>query len=173
MVADGSMRPMSGMRRSSEPGHRRKFLVIIDDSPECDRAVYFASRRAQRTGGKLVMLFVLAPGDFQHWLGVENIMRAEAQDEARRILGEFAEKARKWAEIEPELVIREGNHADEVLKLIAEDEDIAILALAAGTGKEGPGPLISSIVTRAAGTFPIPLTIVPGSLSDEEIQAVS
>jgi len=167
------MRAMSSKRRASEPGHRRKFLVTIDDSPECDRAVYFASRRAENTGGKLVMLFVMEPGDFQHWLGVENIMRAEAQDEARRVLGEFAEKARKWADVEPEMVIREGNRAEEVLKLIEDDEDIAILALAAGTGKEGPGPLVTSIVSRAAGSFPIPITIVPGSLSDEEIQAVS
>ncbi|MEJ8572718.1 universal stress protein [Microbaculum marinum] len=164
---------MISMRRSGEPGHRRKFLVVIDESPECDRAVYFASRRAQNTGGKLVMLFVMEPGDFQHWLGVENIMRAEAQDEARRVLGEFAEKARKWADVEPELVIREGNAAEEVRNLINEDEDIAVLALAAGTGKEGPGPLVSSIAARAAGDFPVPITIVPGSLSDEEIQAVS
>ena len=161
------------MRRSSEPGHRRKFLVVIDQSPECDRAVYFASRRAQRTGGKLVMVYVTAPGDFQHWLGVENIMRAEAQDEARSVLGEFAEKARQWAEVEPEMVIREGNLSEEVLKLIADDEDIAVLVLAAGTEKEGPGPLISSIVARSAGSFPIPITVVPGSLSDEDIQAVS
>lgn len=164
---------MNSKRRSGEPGHRRKFLVIIDDSPECDRAVYYASRRAQNTGGKLLMLYVLAPGDFQHWLGVENIMRAEAQDEARRVLGEFAEKARKWAEVEPEMVIREGNRADEVVNLIDEDADVSILVLAAATGKEGPGPLVSSIATKAAATFPIPITIVPGSLSDEEIQAVS
>jgi nucleotide-binding universal stress UspA family protein len=167
------MRAMSAKRRSSEPGHRRKFLVIIDDTPECDRAVYFASRRAKSTDGKVVMLFVMAPGDFQHWLGVETIMRAEGQDEARRILGEFAEKARDWAEVEPELVIREGNRSDEVVKLIEEDEDIAVLVLAAGTGKEGPGPLMTSIVTRAAATFPVPITIVPGTLSDDEIQSLS
>jgi nucleotide-binding universal stress UspA family protein len=164
---------MSAKRRSSEPGHRRKFLVVIDDTPECERAVYYASRRAHNTSGKLIMLYVLAPGDFQHWLGVENIMRAEAQDEARRVLGEFAEKARKWADVEPEMVIREGARSDEVLTLIDEDADISILVLAAATGKEGPGPLITSIATKAAATFPVPITIVPGSLSDEEIQAVS
>ncbi|TCT11967.1 nucleotide-binding universal stress UspA family protein [Tepidamorphus gemmatus] len=160
-------------RRSSEPGHRRKFLVVIDDTPECDRAVYFASRRARQTGGSLVMLYVMPPGDYQHWLGVETIMRAEAQDEARRVLGEFAEKARKWAGIEPELVIREGNRAEELLAVIEEDEDIVVLVLAASAGKEGPGPLVSAIVSRSAGTYPIPITIVPGSLSDEEIEALS
>ena len=167
------MPAMNTTPRSAEPGQRRKFLVVIDDTPECDRAVYYASRRTHATNGKLLMLYVLAPGDYQHWLGVENIMRAEAQDEARRILGEYAEKARKWAEVEPEMVIREGTRSDEVLKLIEEDSEISILVLAAATGKEGPGPLISSIVTKAAASFPIPITIVPGSLSDEEIQAVS
>lgn len=167
------MPAMSRVRRSGEPGHRRKFLVVIDETTECERAVYYASRRANRTGGTVVMLFVNAPGEFQHWLGVETIMRAESQDEARRVLGEFADKARKWAEIEPELVIREGNRSEEILALIEEDEDICILVLAAGSGKEGPGPLVSAVAGRGAAGYPIPVTIVPGTMSDEEIEAVS
>lgn len=170
---DGSMPIMIRMRRAGEPGHRRKFLVVIDDTPECERAVYYASRRALHTGGTLVMLFVIVPGEFQHWLGVESIMRAESQDEARRVLGEFAEKARKWAEIEPELVIREGTRDDEIIALIEADEDISILVLAAGTGKEGPGPLVSAVAGRGSIAFPVPVTIVPGNLSDEEIESLS
>ena len=161
------------MRRSALPGHRRKFLVIIDDTPECERAVYFASRRALHTNGIVVMLYVIEPGDFQHWLGVEAGMRAEAQDEARRVLGEFAEKMRVWTGSEPEFVIREGNRSDEIPAVIEADEDIAIIVLAAGTGKEGPGPLVSSIAAKGAVGFPIPITIVPGSMSDEEIDGVS
>lgn len=164
---------MTRKRRSSEPGHRRKFLVVIDDTQECERAVYYASLRALHTGGTLVMLFVIVPGEFQHWLGVETIMRAEAQDEARRVVGEFAEKARKWAGIEPQMVIREGVRSEEILTLIEEDEDIAILVLAAGIGSEGPGPLVSSFVGRGSTNFPIPITVIPGSMSDEEIQAVA
>ena len=164
---------MAKLRRSLEPGHRRKFLVVIDDSEECDRAVYFASRRAWHTGGGVVMLYVIAPGDFQHWLGVENIMRAEAQDEARRVLGEYSDKARAWAEVEPELVIREGSGPEEIHALIDSDTDIAVLVLAAATGSEGPGPLVSNLAGRVSGSFPIPITIVPGDLTDEEIEAVS
>ncbi len=164
---------MTRKRRSSEPGHRRKFLVVIDDTPECERALYFASLRALHTGGALVMLYVIMPGDFQHWLGVETIMRAESQDEARRVLGEFAEKARKWASVEPQIVIREGTPSEEIVSLIEEDEDIAILVLAAGVGKEGPGPLVSAFAGRSATSFPIPVTIIPGTMSDEEIQAVA
>jgi nucleotide-binding universal stress UspA family protein len=69
-------------------------------------------------------------------------------------------------------VIREGEKAQEVLNLIEDDEDIAILVLAAGTSKEGPGPLVSS-VSKNAGDFPIPVAIVPGHLSDEELDAMS
>ena len=62
--------------------------------------------------------------------------------------------------------------AEEILKLIDEDEDIGILTLAAGTGKEGPGPLVTNL-GKTAGSFPIPVAIVPGHLSDEELDAPS
>jgi len=138
---------MSRRRRSYEPGHKPKFLVVIDESPECDRAVYFASRRVARIGADLVMLLIIEPHDrHEQWLGV--------------------------AGLTPERAIREGEVADEILNLIEEDEDIAILVLAAGTGKEGPGPLVSSL-SKTAGAYPIPVAIVPGHLSDEELDAMS
>lgn len=160
-------------RRSYEAGHKPKFLVIIDDTPECDRALYFASRRAARIGGGVVMLRVIGTQDRnQQWLGVADIMKAEAHEEAKQVLDRAAERARKIARIKPERVVREGDTATEILNLIEEDEDIAILVLAAGTGKEGPGPLVSSL-GKTAGEYPIPVAIVPGHLSDEEIDALS
>jgi nucleotide-binding universal stress UspA family protein len=165
---------MSPSRASEVPEHRRKFLVVIDETPECDRAVYFASRRAARTGGKLVMLAVpTIGGGSQEWLGVGELMRAEAREEAERRLDEFAARARNLAGIDPERVVREGKKSEEILKLIQEDRDIAILVLAAGTGSEGPGPLVSSLAGTGAGTFPIPITIVPGHLSDPQLDALS
>lgn len=160
-------------RRSTEAGHKRKFLAVIDDSPECSRAVVYAARRAERTSGALILLYVIEPGDFQHWIGVENIMRAEAMDEAETTLARFADIARRHSSVEPELTIREGVRAEQINHLIAEDEDIAILVLAAGMDKEGPGPLVSSIAGRLAATFPVPITIVPGALTDEEIAAIA
>ena len=163
---------MVSKRLSREAGHRRKFLAIIDDTPECERAVAYASRRAQSTGGTLVLLYVVEPGDFQHWLGVEKIMREEAAATAHAALDTHATKVRETLGIEPELVVREGNATEEIHKLIEEDQDIAILVLAADTGKEGPGPLVSS-VCKNAGDFPIPVAIVPGHLSDEDLDAMS
>jgi nucleotide-binding universal stress UspA family protein len=164
---------MAAKRRSSEAGHRRKFLVVIDDTPECVRAVRFAARRAEHTDGAVVLLYVIGPADPQSWAGVENIMRAEAMEAAEASLGRYADMIRGWNGIEPEPVIREGNRSEEIVKLIETDEDIAILVLAAGTDKEGPGPLVAALAGKASGTFPVPITIVPGNLDDEAIAAIS
>ena len=164
---------MVAIRKSNEEGHRRKFLVVVDETPECDRAIVYAAKRAARTGGVVTLLFIIAPGDFQHWLGVEDIMRAEAQEEAEATLAKASERVRSVARTEPETVVREGSAAEEIMELIEADADIAILVLAASTGSEGPGPLVSSIAGKAAGTFPIPVTIVPGNLDDDSIAALA
>ena len=164
---------MSIKRRSYEAGHSPKFLVVIDDTPECDRAVYFASRRALRTGASVLMLRVIETQDRnQQWLGVADIMKAEAHEEANAALDRAGARANGAAGITPERVVREGGRSEEILKLIDEDEDIALLVLAAGTGKEGPGPLVASL-GKIAGTFPIPIAVVPGQLSDEDLDAMA
>ena len=164
---------MSRKRRSYEAGHKPKFLVVVDETEECDRAIYFAARRAVRIGGAVVLLRVIETEDRnQQWLGVADIMKAEALEEANAALDRAGARANGAAGITPERVVREGDRSEEILKLIDEDEDIALLVLAAGTGKEGPGPLVSSL-GKMAGTFPIPIAVVPGQLSDEELDAMA
>lgn len=164
---------MSRKRRSYEAGHKPKFLVVVDDTPECDRAIYFASRRCARIGGLVVMCRVINTLERnQQWLGVADIMRQEAQDEARTVLAQAAARARNIAGISAEQVIREGDVSEEILKLIEEDDDIALLILAAGTGKDGPGPLVSALA-KAAGSYPIPIAVVPGHLTDDELDAMT
>ncbi len=164
---------MSSKRSSYEAGHKRKYLVVIDDTEECDRAVYWAAKRAGRTKSQIVMLRVIETAErSQQWLGVADIMQAEALEAANTVLDKFAARIKKIARIAPDRVIREGNTAAEITKLIDADADIGILVLAAGTGKEGPGPLVSNLA-KTAGQFPIPFAIVPGHLSDEDIDASS
>ena len=163
---------MVSRRLSRESGHRRKFLAIIDDTPECERAVAYASRRALSTGGILVMLYVIETADFQQFMGVEKVMRAEALERATTALGKFEEKLRGIAELEVETVIKEGTKPEEIHRLIDNDQDVAILVLAAGAGKDGPGPLVQSLAGRGPA-FPIPVTVVPYDLSDEDIAAVA
>jgi nucleotide-binding universal stress UspA family protein len=160
-------------RRSYEAGHKPKWLVVIDDTPECDRAVYFTARRAARVGAGVIMLRVIETEDHnQQWLNVADIMKAEAHEEANTILDRYATRANGIAGVTPERVVREGSTGDEILKLIEDDEDIAILVLGAGMGKDGPGPLVTS-VGKIAGDYPIPLAIVPGHLTDEELDALT
>jgi nucleotide-binding universal stress UspA family protein len=164
---------MSRRRRSYEAGHKAKYLVVVDDTPECDRAMYYASRRAARVGVSVVLLRVIETRDHgQQWLGVADIMRAEAHEEANAMLATFAARSNGIAGITPECVIREGEVPEQILKLIEEDEDISVLVLAAGVGPEGPGPLVSSL-GATAGAFPIPVAIVPGHLTDEELEAMA
>ena len=163
---------MSRRRRSYESGHKPKWLVVIDDTPECDRAIYFAARRAARVGAGVVMLRVIETAERnQQWLGVADIMKAEAHEQANADLDRAAGRVNGVAAITAERVIREGTVADEILGLIEDDEDIAILVLAAAQGAE-PGPLVAS-VAQTAGDYPIPVAIVPGHLNDEELDAMT
>ena len=128
---------------------------------------------AGRTKSQIVMLRVIEPGERnQQWLGVADIMKAEAMETANKELDKYAERAKKLTKLAPDRVIREGVTAEEIVKLIDEDEDIGILVLAAGTGKEGPGPLVSHI-GKSAGTFPIPVAIIPGHLTDDDLGTMS
>ena len=164
---------MSGKRQSYEAGHRPKFMVVVDKTPECARAVHFASRRAARTGASMIMLSVVDPPDNFEWIGVGEAMVEEAREAAEKLLEEAAREARNAAGVEPEQVIRVGDRAEEIIRLIREDEDISFLVLAAGSSKDGPGPLVSTLAGRAVATFPVPIVIVPGSLTDEEIDALA
>ncbi|MDM9619305.1 universal stress protein UspA [Rhizobium sp. AC44/96] len=163
---------MVSKRLSRLEGHRRKFMAVIDDTPECQRAVHYAGRRAKNSNGGLVLVYVIPDGDFQQWLGVEEIMRAEAREEAEAVVAKSAQLVRETIGIEPEVVIREGSAAEQINAVIEEDRDIAILVLAASSAKEGPGPLVSSVAGRGAA-FPIPVTVLPDTLTDEELDALA
>ena len=148
----------------------RKFLVVVDKSPECRVAVRFAARRAQHTGGRVTLLCVAATVDFQQWKGVEEIMTDEAHQDAEALVYDAAKTINELTGITSELVIEHGEAREALMNLIRGDRDISILVLASGTSKEGPGPLVSLFATKVQ---PIPVTIVPGNLSDEEVDELA
>lgn len=152
---------------------RRKFLVVVDKSPECKVAIRFAARRAEHTHGIVTLLVVIGTADFQHWRSVEEAMREEAIEEAEKLLHDAAREVNRIAGLFPEYVMLEGKSRECVLKLIKDDADISILVLASSTAREGPGPLVASVAQQAALAFPIPVTIVPGGLSDEAVDALA
>ena len=151
----------------------RIFLVVVDATEEMHLALRFACRRAHRTGGRVALLYIMEPADFQHWMAVEERMREERRAEAERILHDFAALVNELTGATPVLYVREGGPDDEIVKLIEEEPGISILVLGAGTDKKGPGPLVTSLAGKLSGRFPIPITIVPGNLSEEQIDALT
>lgn len=150
----------------------RKFLVVLDDSRECLNAMRFAAMRAAHTGGGVQILSVIPPDEFNHWIGVGEVMRAEARERIEAHFNVFAKWMRDKQGVDPQLVIREGEPLDEILAQVTEDREIGVLVLGAGTGRKGPGPLVTAM-TKSAGTLPIPMTIVPGELSKEQLEAIT
>ncbi len=150
----------------------RKFLVVLDDSRECLNAMRFAALRAAHTGGGVQILSVIPPDEFQHWMGVADLMRAEARERIEAHFEVFAKWMRDKQGIDPELVIREGDPMTEILAQVRDDPSIGILVLGAGNEKSGPGPLVTQL-TRNSGDLPIPITIVPGEMSKERLERIA
>ena len=153
-----------------ETEYKRKFLVVIDETEECDRALTFAAFRVKRTGGTVVLVTVIPKPEFIG-MGVEDVLRAEAVEEAERNLDERLARIKEIGDVRAESVIREGNGPEQIEQLIDKDHGIAILVLAASKSTEGPGPLVTHFAARA-NALPIPVTIVPGRMSDDEIIAI-
>lgn len=150
----------------------RKFLVVLDDSRECLNAMRFAAMRAAHTGGGVCILSVIPPDEFNHWIGVGEVMREEARERIQAHFEVFAKWMRDRQGVDPELVIREGESVEEIMAQVREDQDIGVLVLGAGTDRKGPGPLVSQL-SKNSGSLPIPITIVPGHLTKEQLAAIT
>jgi nucleotide-binding universal stress UspA family protein len=158
----------------SDPASQpRVFLVVVDDSEEMRVALHYAALRARHTGGKVALLYVIEPSDLQQWIAVESLMREERREEAEALLQKLSSEVADLCGSLPVLYIREGRRRDELLALLEEEPSISILVLAAGTGPEGPGPLVTHLVGKMSGRMRVPITVVPGSLSDAQIAALT
>lgn len=157
----------------SDSAAERVFLVVVDETPEHRLAVHYAARRAAHTGGRLAMLYVIEPTERQHFRAIEELARAERREAAEEVLSRLCEEVAPIAGGVPIVYIREGRRREELLALIDEEPSISILVLAAATGPEGPGPLITTLAGKAVSRLRIPVTIVPGGLSVDQVEALS
>ncbi len=151
----------------------RIFLVVVDASKEMHKALLFASLRAKSTGGRVAMLYIQQPADFQHWLGVGEIMREEARDEGEALMQELSSEAHRLSDSFPIVYIKEGNPAEELFALLEEESSISVVVLATSPDSHGSDPIINAITGKRKSEMKVPFTIVPGSLSDKEIKAIS
>lgn len=153
--------------------NRRVFLVVVDDTPEQVAALRYASRRARSTGGRVALLRVIEPAEFQQFAAIGALMRDEARAEAETLLTRLAAEIEALSGDIPALYVREGTPRDEVIRLIADEPSISQLVLAADPGAGGPGPLVTALTGRYVGRLRVPVTIVPGSLTDPQIDQIT
>jgi nucleotide-binding universal stress UspA family protein len=160
---------------SEQPGRtdERVFLVVVDESPEMQKALRYACRRAKRTGGRVALLYVMEPPEGQQWGGVVDLMRQEARQQAEEVIARHADTAVSLTGQPPAIHIREGKSRDELIKLLTEDRSISVLVLGSSSSSEGPGPLVTAFSGKLGSQLRIPLTIVPGVLTEAEIDAIS
>ncbi len=151
----------------------RKFLIVLDDTPEMLNAMRYAAIRAAKTGGAVEMLAVISSEDFQHFMGVADVMRAEAQEKIEAHFQVFKDRMEKREGLTPTLAIREGDKIEAVLAHIRSDPEISVLVLGSGTEKGGPGELVTALTGRRIAEMRVPITIVPGTMTKEEIIAAT
>ena len=151
----------------------RVFLVVVDDSPERSVALRYACLRARKGGGRVALLRVIEPAEMVEWAGVGVMMQEERREEAEKMLSALAAEVNEITGGFPILLIREGEPREELLALMEEDPRISILVLAMAPGSGGPGPLITALTGRHAHRLTVPMTLVPGNLSEEELERVT
>jgi nucleotide-binding universal stress UspA family protein len=150
----------------------RKFLVVVDDSPEFEAALRYASRRARSTGGRVALLRVIPGGaEDAHWSGVRDDIERELREEAEALLNRLGTEAAERSGSAPVFLIESGEPQAAIRKVVGEDPEIKILVLAAGTGPRGPGPLVAAVLKQGGfGGRKLPVTIVPGELTEADIE---
>lgn len=146
------------------------FLVGVAPDAHSQVAARFAALRAQNSGGRVALLHVVQPPDFQHWAAVGDLMREETKAEAMQLLQDIADEVVKVTATQPRLHVREGRIGDEILKHVADDPTIDLLVVGAAPPDQGHGSLVSWLAGQLAGQLHIPLVVVPGNLTDRQLQ---
>jgi nucleotide-binding universal stress UspA family protein len=158
---------------AAENDAARTFLLVVDKSEEMRTALRFACRRVVHSGGSVALFHALPYIEFQHFSTISELMNHEAKTEAERLLQQLAAEVHRQTGKFPELFLRQGDTLPELTKVIAENAHISMLVLGAGTGTEGPGPIVSALSGKLSGKLDIPVTIVPGDLAEERIDALT
>ena len=150
----------------------RFFLVVVDETEELHQALHFACARAKSIDANIALVYVITPNDFGHWASVDALMREEAREQAEEIIKTHSDYANSFTGKTPLVYIREGETIDQILQLIEEEEQICQLVLGANTKSDSAGPIVNYITGKGAARCKIPVVIVPGNLTDAQIEAL-
>jgi nucleotide-binding universal stress UspA family protein len=172
VIVDDEDAPFGGVREPIAKPAGRTFLCVVDETEELHQALRYACLRAKATGGRVALLYVIEPAEFKHWMAVAHLMAEERREQAEEMLQVVSSVVQKLSGTTPVIYIREGELTDELMDLIGKEPDLSVLVLGAATGSQGPGRVVAYVMKRI-GRLPLPVTIVPGGLSDEQIDAIA
>ena len=149
----------------------RVYLVIMDETDEALVALRFAARRAAKTGGTVHIIAHVPQQAFNAFGGVQATIEAEARDRAEVVATGAAGSILHESGKMPTITVRVGDSVKVVQGYLAEHPEVAALVL--GAAPQGnPGPLVTHF-TAAAGSMPCPVFVVPGGLSQEDLERLS
>ena len=164
-------RNINSKSKTLKPSNRL-FLVVADNSKELHQALYYAARRAATAGGEIALFKCIEPIEGQLWGGVTEIMEAETEQSSKALLQELSDYCEKLGAPKPRTFVKKGIVHEELFNLIDTEESIRVLVLGVSTEHGNPGPLINYIINKGSNECRVPITIVPGNLSDEQIDAL-
>ncbi len=149
------------------------FLVVLDDSQEMFRALRYAARRSSRNNGRVALLYTFETLEFSHWKAVEDIAEVESREKAEEKIVEYENFVMTFTEKKPKKFIMKGDRVECIIKFLEANNFISNFVLAASMGSSSADPLIASFTGKSRSKIKVPLTILPSSLSEEEIDKLS
>lgn len=150
----------------------RVYLVIMDDTAEALVALRFASRRAIKTGGALHIIALVETQPFVAFAGVQATIDEEARERAQSTAATAAGSILSEGGAMPLIAVMRGEGVKVVRDYLDTHPEISALVLGAAIDG-GPGPLVSHFAGAQAGGLPCPVFVVPGSLSEDDIDRLS
>ena len=160
------------MEQTNKPGVKPpKYLVCVDGREESLVALRLACMKAQMRNGKVDMLHVIAPADFQTIGAIADRMSEEQQEEGKKLLKKLANDASVAYDVTPRIFLREGSSGDEILAAINEDVDITMVVIGV-TQSKSRGKLSSWLAGQLGSELLTPLLMVPGNLTDQQLEAL-
>lgn len=152
----------------------RTFLVIVDDSDELERALYFACRRARSVDGRVILLYCkegAQQGSFMRFMGIGERLEEEARETAEQLLYDLSEKVFLWSK-KHAVVLIEDEMKTAMPKLLGEG-GISIIISPMPSKNSTASVWASYLLNQGAEEMRIPVTMVPASMTIDEINKLT
>ena len=151
---------------------RSKFLLCVNDSQHSLVALRFVCMMARRQNRPIQLLHVVEPVD-PTFRAVAAKMREEKRQAAEKLLDRCAQDANALANIRPVLTVREGSVAEEIISTIEEDHTISMLVVATSHDSPTRDVLLPALTSQVGNRLLIPMLVIPGTLTEQQIEELS